>query len=390
MRAVKKAAKRAPAKSFEHQSLALKRSSSDLANPLLAWFSRARRDLPWREEPRDPYRTWLSEVMLQQTRVDVMVPYFTRFLARFPSLDSLARAPLDDVLALWSGLGYYARARNLHRAAREAISLHGELPRTSSELRALPGFGPYTSAAVASLAFNEDVALVDGNVARVLARALGLVGDVDRVKLRAWEIAPSLLPKGRAGQFNEALMELGALVCTPRSPRCNLCPLANGCAAFAKGDPESIPAARPRKFRPTVLRAALRLTASDGSVLLERQPQGALFEGLWDLPALVVEPVNLSSAREPEAVQAVAKSLARRLGAGRKLTHLARVEQTLTHREMRVEIFAASAPRIDPARKRDDLRWTAQGKAALASIGLSSLARKSLLASARAQDADDS
>jgi A/G-specific adenine glycosylase len=307
-----------------------------------------------------------------------MVPYFHRFLARFPSLQSLAEAPQDDVLALWSGLGYYARARNLHRAAQEALARHGALPKTLGELRALPGFGPYTSAAVASLAFGVDAALVDGNVARVLARVLGLEGDVDRAKLRSWELAPGLLPQGSAGEFNEALMELGALICTPRSPSCSRCPIAEGCVARERGDPEEVPAARPKKARPLVIRAALRLQREDGQVLLQRQPEGALFEGLWDLPALVADEEDLA------AVGMIAARLGRELGARGDPVHLARVEQTLTHREMRVEIFALAAPKKDPAKGRPELRWAAQDVDALASIGLSSLARKSLIASSRA------
>src|SRR5438045_2904526 len=198
--------------------------NSTLADRLLSWFATARRDLPWRKEPRDPYRVWVSEVMLQQTRVEVVIPYYHRFLRRFPTLASLAAAPLDEVLALWSGLGYYARARNLHRAAQ---ACGGRLPETADGLRALPGFGPYTAAAVASLAFGEDVALVDGNVARVLSRLFAIREDA---RARAWEIAARLLPRGRAGAFNEALMELGATVCTPRTPDCPRCPLQRMCA----------------------------------------------------------------------------------------------------------------------------------------------------------------
>ncbi len=188
--------------------------NNTVARLLLPWFAASRRDLPWRREPRDPYRVWVSEVMLQQTRVEVVLPYYRRFLRRFPTLRALSRAPLDDVLALWSGLGYYARARNLHRAAQ---ACGGRLPPSAAERRALPGFGPYTAAAVASLAFGEDVPLVDGNVARVLARLVAFAGDA---RAQAWKIAPELLPRGRAGAFNEALMELGATVCTPRAPRC--------------------------------------------------------------------------------------------------------------------------------------------------------------------------
>lgn len=344
----------------------------ELATPLLLWFVRARRELPWRTNPRDPYRTWLSEVMLQQTRVEVMVPYYLRFLTRFPTLESLARAPIDDVLARWSGLGYYARARNLHRAAQEALSLHGGLPDSLDALRELPGFGPYTSAAVASLCFGIDAALVDGNVARVLARALGLPGDVEAAKKRSWELAPALLPEGRAGEFNEALMELGATICTPRAPRCGACPLSAGCVSYERGDQEETPAPKPQKARRTIVRAAIRLERKDGQVLLARQPAGALFEGLWDLPAL-----DLDGA-DPQRVREAATRLSRALGARGALVHLGRVEQTLTHREMRVEIFLARAARRDPARRDPALRWSGTSARELARLGLSSLARKSL------------
>ena len=208
------------------------RTPSTLFAPLLPWFARSRRDLPWREPRRDPYRVWLSEVMLQQTRVDVVVPYYRRFLERFPDLQTLAAAREDEVLALWSGLGYYARGRNLHRAARTAAA-SGGLPRTAAKLRELPGFGPYTAAAVASLAFGEQVALVDGNVARVLARVLRLPGDAAQARAAAWRVAAQLLPDARAGEFNEALMELGATVCTPKNPRCVDCPLEAGCGGRA-------------------------------------------------------------------------------------------------------------------------------------------------------------
>ena len=243
---------------------------------LLKWFRTAKRDLPWRREPRDPYRVWVSEVMLQQTRVEVVVPYYLRFVKRFPTLRALADAPVDDVLALWSGLGYYTRARNLHKAAQ---ACRGALPRTSAALRALPGFGPYTAAAVASLAFGEDVPLVDGNVARVLARVFRLEGDA---RAQAWAKAAELLPKGRAGPFNEALMELGATVCTPRSPGCPDCVLRNICRG--RDAPERYPAPKARKPRPLLEWRALALRRKDGAVLLARRPEGSLFAGMWDLP----------------------------------------------------------------------------------------------------------
>jgi A/G-specific adenine glycosylase len=317
--------------------------NSTLADRLLPWFSAARRDLPWRREPRDPYRVWISEVMLQQTRVEVVVPYYLRFLARFPTLRALAAAPLDDVLALWSGLGYYARARNLHRAAQ---ACGGELPGTAAGLRALPGFGPYTAAAVASLAFGEDAPLVDGNVARVLSRVFALHGDA---RAKAWKLAPTLLPPGRSGPFNEALMELGATICTPRSPDCARCPLTLECRG--KAHPERYPARRPRLPRPLLEWRALALRRKDGAVLLARRPEGALFGGLWDLP--VERPVGIR----------VHGPLVRR----------GVVEQTLTHREVRVEIDGGRASGLPSS---PEVRWVAPE--GIAALGVSSLGRKSL------------
>ena len=312
---------------------------------LLRWFERAKRDLPWREEPRVPYRVWISEVMLQQTRVEVVIPYYRRFLRRFPTLKSLAEAPLDDVLALWSGLGYYRRARNLHRAAR---ACDGALPRTAAALRELPGFGPYTAAAVASLAFGAEVPLVDGNVARVLARVFRLEGDA---RAQSWKLAAELLPRGRAGEFNEALMELGATVCTPRSPRCTICTIRTLCRG--RDEPERFPTPRQRPDRPLLEWQALALVRRDGAVLLARRPEGALFAGLWDLPGteMKLPGVRLHGALEGRGV----------------------VEQTLTHREVRVAIRSG---RASGTPRTDRLRWVLPAQ--LDSLGLSSLARKSL------------
>jgi A/G-specific adenine glycosylase len=317
-----------------------------ISTKVLGWFAKARRDLPWREEPRDPYRVWISEVMLQQTRVEVVVPYYERFLRRFPTLASLAEAPLDDVLALWSGLGYYARARNLHRAARAAGDA---LPRTSAALRELPGFGPYTAAAVASLAFGEQVPLVDGNVARVLARLYALEGDA---RAQAWPIAAKLLPKSRAGTFNEALMELGATVCTPRAPACPRCPLRSECALRTRRlDPARYPAPKAKPLRPLLAWRALALTRKDGAILLERRPAGALFAHLWDLPKEKPAGIRIHGAPVPRG----------------------NVEQTLTHREVRVEVQAARASGVPAS---TEARWVLPE--GLAALGLSSLARKSL------------
>ena len=227
------------------------------AGQLLAWFSRHARDLPWRRE-RTSYRVWVAEVMLQQTRAETVVPYYERFLSRFPTVEALAGAPLEDVLKVWEGLGYYARARNLHAAARQVVATRsGRLPDTFAGLVALPGVGRYIGGAVASIAFGRDVAAVDGNARRVLCRAFGIREDVTRsgVQRKLEALANDLIPPGRAGAFNEALMELGATVCTPRSPRCDHCPLA----------------------------AAVTVRA-DGRVLVAQRNIDDMLGGLWEFP----------------------------------------------------------------------------------------------------------
>jgi A/G-specific adenine glycosylase len=228
-------------------ALTRERRRAPLQQNLLSWYRKNRRDLPWRRTS-DPYAIWLSEVMLQQTTIAVVVPRFTRFLERFPTVESLARASERAVLAEWSGLGYYSRARNLHRAARE-ITRRGKFPRTHGDLRALPGVGDYTAAAVASIAFGVPAASVDGNVARVLCRleALAIHANSPKGKQRLRELADSLLSKKSPGDFNQALMELGATVCLPRKPLCSACPLRSVCEGKRRGTPESFPLPRSKK-----------------------------------------------------------------------------------------------------------------------------------------------
>ena len=346
-----------------------------MAAPLLEWFEANRRALPWRTEPRDPYRTWLSEVMAQQTRLDVVVPYFDRFVGRFPTLAALAAAPLEEVLSLWSGLGYYARARNLHRAAQAAVARGGALPATFAELSELPGFGPYTAAAVASLAFGEDVPLVDGNVARVLARVLRLPGDAAQVRPLALAVAANLLPAGKAGPFNEALMELGATVCTPRSPACPACPLETLCAARAEGDPEAFPAAKPKKARPELHWAGLALRRADGRILVARRPDGDLFAGLWELPSA---PVALD-APAADAVAAIAACHALPSGCAADVRPAGEVAQTLTHRQVTLRLFSARLHGTGGPPS-ESLRWVEPTQAGLGALGISSLAAKALKA----------
>lgn len=247
---------------------------------LLRWFETHKRDLPWRSRERDPYRVWLAEIMLQQTQVATVIPYFARWLARFPSLADLAVAPLDDVLKQWEGLGYYSRARNFHRAAQQVLAEYGgEIPNTIAGLLALPGIGPYTAGAIASLAFGLDAPILDGNVKRVWARLFALT-EMDDAAL--WAISQQLLPTGRAGEFNEALMDLGATVCTPRSPKCAECPLQAHCLAYARGKPDAYPIKVTKAPTPHKDIGTLVLLNAHGQVLMGQRPNAGLLGGLWE------------------------------------------------------------------------------------------------------------
>lgn len=243
---------------------------------LLAWYDRHRRDLPWRRT-RDPYRVWASEVMLQQTRVAAVLDRYPDFLRRFPRLRVLAAARPADVLAAWSGLGYYRRARMMHQAARVLVGeRNGRFPRSAEELRALPGVGRYSAAAIASLAFGEPTAVVDGNVERVLRRLLATPGNGTHAHL--WDAANALISRNRPGDFNQAMMELGATVCLPRAPRCEACPLAAWCRT--RGTLETAPPPRRRKSRVTY-----GLAATPRAVYLVRRPERlSLMPGMWELP----------------------------------------------------------------------------------------------------------
>jgi A/G-specific adenine glycosylase len=252
---------------------------------LLAWSRTHRRDLPWRGE-RDPYRIWVSEVMLQQTQVKTVIPYYHRFLSRFPILHSLAEADLDEVLKAWEGLGYYARARNLHQAARRVMKDHGgQLPADQDALLALPGIGPYTVGALLSLAFGQDAAVLDGNVRRVLSRLFAIDSDPRSAatRKRLWNLAEALLPPGQAASFNEALMDLGATVCTSRDPRCGECPLSEGCQGVQQRNPERYPARVQRRPLPHHDIAVGVIWRGD-QLLISKRHTDDLLGGLWELP----------------------------------------------------------------------------------------------------------
>lgn len=258
----------------------------DFAQRLIAWQRRqGRHDLPW-QPAADAYAVWVSEIMLQQTQVDTVIPYYRRFLERFPDLAALARAPLDDVLALWSGLGYYARARNLHAAARRIQERHGGIfPRRFEDILALPGVGRSTAAAIAALAHGERRAILDGNVRRVLCRLFGVEGwpGERMVEDRLWRLAQSLLPERDIGAYTQGLMDLGATVCSRYRPRCNTCPFAAECVAARQGRQSELPHPRPRKVLP--LRSTTMLILRQGAdVLLERRPPTGIWGSLWSLP----------------------------------------------------------------------------------------------------------
>ncbi len=261
------------------------------ARRLLAWYEEEKRVLPWRDNP-DPYAVWVSEIMLQQTRVETALPYYQRWMARFPDVASLAAAEEREVLSLWEGLGYYTRARNLHRAAREVMRHYGgQLPAEKEALRALPGIGEYTAGAIASMAFGRDEIAVDGNVLRVMARLFAIEKPIDTAAGRraVAERVRACLPAGRAGDFNQALMDLGARLCLPRQPRCGACPLQADCLAQQSGRQAEFPRRRPRRRPPKVVVTAAVITRG-GRVLIAQRPSGGLLGGLWEFPGGKLEP----------------------------------------------------------------------------------------------------
>ena len=257
------------------------------APAILAWYDENRRALPWRAAPGvrpDPYRVWLSEIMLQQTRVETIAPYFSKFVTRWPDVHALAAAKLSEVLSAWAGLGYYARARNLHACAREIVDRGGEFPRTELELRALPGIGAYTAAAVAAIAFEQPAIAIDGNVERVVARLFALREPLPKAKATLRALAARLQPDGRHGDFAQALMELGATVCMPRKPDCPRCPWQGACEANALGEPERFPRKTAKKEGRLRRGAAFVVWREDGAVLLRTRPGNGLLGAMTEVP----------------------------------------------------------------------------------------------------------
>jgi A/G-specific adenine glycosylase len=308
--------------------------SAALRRALLAWYRRSARDLAWRQA-KDPYRVWLSEILLQQTRVQTVRPYYDRFVAAFPSVRALAAAPLERVLKVWEGLGYYSRARNLHRAARMIEAEHGgRLPQTAAQWQQLPGIGRYTAGAIASIACGERVAAVDGNVKRVLARLFHVEKPLEDAATQAvlWQLATELLPRSSPGEFNQALMELGARVCTPRSPRCDACPVRRWCRACAAGVQQRLPIRRARKAVPRV-EAVAAVMCERGRCLLVRRPPRGLLGGLWTLPGAEIGDGQPHAQTLRCGVQA---ALGLDIEVGERL---ASVRHEFSHRRLQVHVY---------------------------------------------------
>ncbi len=313
------------------------------ADQLLAWYDRHRRRLPWRALPgetADPYVVWLSEIMLQQTTTVTVKPYFDAFLARWPTVEALAAAPLDDVLTLWAGLGYYARARNLHACAREVVARHdARFPDTEAGLRALPGIGAYTAAAVAAIAFDRPAAVMDGNIERVLTRLFAIATPLPDAKPALREHAAALTPTARPGDYAQAMMDLGATLCTPRKPTCSLCPLTAGCAARRAGTPEDYPVKRAKPERPLKRGVAFWTMRGDGAVLLRRRPERGLLGGMIEVPSTAW----LEGAVDLAAARAAAPLAAR----WRVLDGV--VAHGFTHFQLELTVLAAAVRQGDPA-----------------------------------------
>ena len=259
-----------------------------MSRALLAWYDRHRRMLPWRARPgvtADPYHVWLSEIMLQQTTVPAVKPYYETFLRRWPTVEDLARAPLNDILAAWAGLGYYARARNLHKCAAIVTERHGgRFPDSEDALRELPGIGRYTAAAIAAIAYDRQATILDGNVERVMSRLHRLQTALPKAKAELWVLAEQVTPAERAGDYAQAIMDLGATICTPQKPACSLCPWQSDCAAFAAGDQETYPRKAPKAERPQRYGAAFWIVNEKGEVALRRRPPRGLLGGMLEPP----------------------------------------------------------------------------------------------------------
>jgi A/G-specific adenine glycosylase len=310
-----------------------------LSDALLGWYDRERRDLPWRAAPgtkQDPYKVWLSEIMLQQTTVKAVLQRYADFLRRWPDVTALARAELGEVLAAWAGLGYYARARNLHACARAVVETHGgKFPQTEDELRKLPGIGGYTAAAIAAIAFGERATPIDGNIERVVARLFAVTTPLPEAKAEIRAFAGSLTPARRPGDFTQSMMDLGATICTPRRPACGLCPLRPSCRAYAQGLAEVLPYREEKGERPVRRGAAFVTLRDDGVVLLRQRPLKGLLGGMLETPSTPWD----ETAPDGKSIEDHAPVEA----AWRKLPGL--VEHTFTHFHLELTVYSTEVRR---------------------------------------------
>ncbi|MGQ0444422.1 MAG: A/G-specific adenine glycosylase [Beijerinckiaceae bacterium] len=304
------------------------------AAALLAWYDRHRRDLPWRALPgeaADPYKVWLSEIILQQTTVTAAKPYFLRFLARWPNIGLLAQASSEEVMRAWAGLGYYSRARALHACAKIiAGPLNGKFPDTEAGLRRLPGIGPYTAAAIAAIAYGRPAAAIDGNAERVLARLYAIKSPLPAARPEIKARAQKMVPAGRPGDFAQSLMDLGALICAPKRPACGICPLLKFCRGHASGCPESLPRKAPRRERKLRLGAAFFVRRRDGAVLVRTRPEKGLLGGMTELPGTAWKTdFDAASAASQAPVEAAYRKLDKS------------VSHSFTHFALRLDIYVA-------------------------------------------------
>ena len=343
------------------QPLAKSPQPDDLPSRLLAWYDRHRRVLPWRAGPgerADPYHVWLSEIMLQQTTVVTVGPYFQDFLTRWPRLQDLAAAPLDDVLTAWAGLGYYARARNLKKCAEVVATEHGgHFPNTEAGLLELPGIGPYTAAAIAAIAFDRQATILDGNVERVMARLYRVQNPLPKAKEELRALAARHTPPERPGDYAQAIMDLGATICTPTKPKCILCPLTSDCAAMQAGDAETYPRKAPKVPRPQRYGICFAMIDKQGRIALERRPEKGLLGGMMQVPTS--EWRGAAFADDEIAPPLSAK--------WRKLD--GKVIHVFTHFALDLTVLVARGVKADPT-----YRWV--GAEALGNVALPSVMQK--------------
>ncbi len=356
----------------------LSHSGIKIARALLRWYGKNARDLPWRIGPAarktgaapDPYHVWLSEIMLQQTTVATVAPRYAAFLARWPNVKAMAAAPMEDILGQWAGLGYYARARNLHRCAAAVAAAHGgKFPDTEEALRKLPGIGEYTAAAIAAIAFDKPAVVIDGNIERVVSRLFAIETPLPTAKTDIKMRAAEIWPRKRSGDFAQSLMDLGALVCKPRAPLCGACPVSSACEAYALGRSETFPKKAPKKQKPQRLGAVFALSNSKDEMLFERRPEKGLLGGMFGLPGTAWTDKHDGDA----SAGAPAAARWRRLG---DITHI------FTHFHLTLDVYAARAPK--GFRRSMNQQWLAPKE-----VRLPTVMKKAVELAVRSERSDD-